>query len=85
MPALLSSAIYLILFHTTDLEEEGNEIMDHPYPMGALVAAFTFLLSFRYVFVSLTLLVLFGSFSYSYELGFLLQQVCLTSSYPLLC
>ena len=49
MPALLSSAIYLILFHTLDLEEDGNEIMDHPYPMGALVGAFTFLLSFRCV------------------------------------
>lgn len=47
MPALLSSAIYLVLFHASDLEEEGNEIMDHPYPMGALVGAFTFLLSFR--------------------------------------
>jgi hypothetical protein len=29
------------------LEEEGNEILEHPYPMGALVAAFTFLLAFR--------------------------------------
>jgi len=47
MPALLSSIIYLVLYRTLDLEVDGNEIMDHPYPMGALVAAFTFLLSFR--------------------------------------
>jgi nucleoid-associated protein YgaU len=46
-PALVSSIIYLILYYLLELEEEGNEILEHPYPMGALVAAFTFLLAFR--------------------------------------
>jgi hypothetical protein len=46
-PALLSSVIYVILYQLTDLEKEGEEVFAHPYPMGALVAAFTFLLAFR--------------------------------------
>ncbi|CAB9506661.1 Bestrophin, RFP-TM, chloride channel [Seminavis robusta] len=47
MPGLVSSIIYVVLFHTTELNEDDGQIMDHPYPMGALIAAFTFLLSFR--------------------------------------
>ena len=47
IPALLSSGIYIALYHTLDLEEDNAQIMDHPYPMGALIAAFTYLLSFR--------------------------------------
>jgi hypothetical protein len=38
MPALLSSTVYLILYHTAGLQEPGNEVLDHPYPMGALIA-----------------------------------------------
>lgn len=45
-PALLSSAVYLILFYTTNLHVEAN-IFDHPYPMAALIVAFTFLLTFK--------------------------------------
>jgi hypothetical protein len=47
MPALFSSIIYIILFEFIKLNEDGNEIFGHPYPMGALVSAFTFLLAFR--------------------------------------
>ncbi|KAL7562991.1 hypothetical protein ACA910_018628 [Epithemia clementina (nom. ined.)] len=46
-PALISTAIYAILLYTTDLEEDEDQIFDHPYPMGALIAALTFLLAFR--------------------------------------
>lgn len=31
----------------TDLEDADDQIFDHPYPMGALIAALTFLLAFR--------------------------------------
>lgn len=44
-PALLSSVIYALLAQFTNIEE--GEIFDHPYPMGALVSAFSFLLVFR--------------------------------------
>jgi predicted membrane chloride channel (bestrophin family) len=44
-PSLLSTAMYFILLYTTDLE--NNRILGHPYAMGALLAALTFLLSFR--------------------------------------
>jgi predicted membrane chloride channel (bestrophin family) len=44
-PSLLSTAIYFVLLYTTDLE--NNKILGHPYAMGALLAALTFLLSFR--------------------------------------
>jgi predicted membrane chloride channel (bestrophin family) len=47
VPAIVSSIVYILLFEFTDLEEEGEEIFSHPYPVGALVAAFTFLLAFR--------------------------------------
>ena len=44
-PALLSSAIYILLVKFSNIEED--EIFDHPYPIGALVSAFSFLLVFR--------------------------------------
>ena len=47
LPSLISSAIYLALDHTVDLQEEGNVLFLHPYPMGALISALTFLLAFR--------------------------------------
>jgi len=47
-PALLSTFIYLILYHTTDLTY--NQIMPHPYPIGALMVAFSFLLTFKMSF-----------------------------------
>lgn len=51
LPALISSCVYVALYHVLDLHEEKEfgevGIMDHPYPMGALIAAFTYLLSFR--------------------------------------
>ena len=46
-PASLSSLIYMLLYYVTDLEEDDAQIFDHPYPMGALIAALTFLLAFR--------------------------------------
>jgi predicted membrane chloride channel (bestrophin family) len=46
-PACLSSFIYVILFETTDLDSDEEQIFDHPYPMGALISALTFLLAFR--------------------------------------
>lgn len=45
LPAIISSMVYLLLFEYTDVEDE--EIFEHPYPMGALVSAFSFLLVFR--------------------------------------
>lgn len=47
-PAALSTIIYVILFHTTDLTY--NAILGHPYPIGALIAAFSFLLTFKMSF-----------------------------------
>ena len=47
LPSLISSVIYIILYYTVDLQEEGNELFLHPYPMGALISALTFLLAFR--------------------------------------
>lgn len=47
-PALLSTLIYLILYHTTDLKSEP--ILLHPYPIGALMVAFSFLLTFKMSF-----------------------------------
>jgi hypothetical protein len=44
-PALLSSIIYILLYSFSDLNED--QIFDHPYPMAALVTAFSFLLVFR--------------------------------------
>lgn len=44
-PALLSTFIYILMWHVTDLET--NPIFDHPYPMGALMVAFSFLLTFK--------------------------------------
>lgn len=44
-PAVLSSMIYLVLFRFTNLNDDV--LMDNPYPIGALVTAFSFLLIFR--------------------------------------
>ena len=44
-PALLSSVIYILLAEFSNIDED--EIFDHPYPIGALVSAFSFLLVFR--------------------------------------
>ena len=52
-PAVLSSVVYLICFHYTDLKAEadgGTPVFDHPYPMGALILAFSFLLTFKMSF-----------------------------------
>lgn len=47
-PALLSSIIFVILFQFTDISQLSEDpILFHPYPMGALIAAFSFLLVFR--------------------------------------
>jgi predicted membrane chloride channel (bestrophin family) len=46
-PCLLSSSIYVILFNMVNLQGVDNEIFLHPYPMGALISALTFLLAFR--------------------------------------
>ena len=39
--------VYILLYQTLDLEDDDNQIADHPYPFGALIAALTFLLAFR--------------------------------------
>jgi len=44
-PAVLSSILYVLLFRYTHATE--NDFLDNPYPMGALVTAFSFLLIFR--------------------------------------
>ncbi len=44
-PALLSSIIYIALFQYTKINE--LDLLDHPYPIGSLVTAFSFLLIFR--------------------------------------
>ena len=46
-PAILSSIIYIILYYFSPLGHNEIRILLHPYPMGALIAALTFLLSFR--------------------------------------
>lgn len=43
----MSSAIYFALFYTVDLSSVRHRIILHPYPMGALISALTFLLAFR--------------------------------------
>ncbi|GKY97579.1 hypothetical protein MPSEU_000716400 [Mayamaea pseudoterrestris] len=48
VPALGSSVIYLLLFELTN--EENELLFLHPYPIGALIAALTFLLSYRATF-----------------------------------
>ena len=47
-PTLISTIIYITLVFTIgDMELEDEIIFIHPYPMQALVTAFTFLLVFR--------------------------------------
>jgi hypothetical protein len=50
LPAFTSSGIYLLLFYMTDLSLPEYRALVHPYPMGALISALTFLLSFRATF-----------------------------------
>ena len=46
LPALISTAIYFGIVFLTQSEDD-EELFIHPYPMQALVTAFTFLLVFR--------------------------------------
>jgi predicted membrane chloride channel (bestrophin family) len=46
-PAAVSSTIYLVLYGTVDQTVWHKPLFVHPYPITALVAAFTFLLVFR--------------------------------------
>jgi len=46
-PALISSALFLILYFYADIYQNRFVLMYHPYPMTALIAALTFLLAFR--------------------------------------
>jgi predicted membrane chloride channel (bestrophin family) len=48
-PALLSTAIYVILWHFY-VKNQQQDILEHPYPMGALLVAFSFLLTFKMSF-----------------------------------
>jgi predicted membrane chloride channel (bestrophin family) len=47
-PALLSTAIYFILWHT--YWESDTDVLGNPYPMGTLMVAFSFLLTFKMSF-----------------------------------
>jgi predicted membrane chloride channel (bestrophin family) len=47
-PALLSTAIYVIMLHT--YWESDTDILGNPYPMGTLMVAFSFLLTFKMSF-----------------------------------
>jgi len=46
-PAFISSALFLILYFFADIYGERWSVLIHPYPVTALIAALTFLLSFR--------------------------------------
>ena len=46
-PSLVSSLLFIAYTYLTDLDEEDERILDHPYAMGALISALTFLLAFR--------------------------------------
>jgi predicted membrane chloride channel (bestrophin family) len=48
VPAIISTIIYALLFETTGKEDEI--LFLHPYPIIALIAALTFLLSYRATF-----------------------------------
>ena len=50
LPAVISTIMYFVMAHTArkfGTEEDLFEVFVHPYPMNALVTAFTFLLVFR--------------------------------------
>lgn len=48
IPALMSSFVYLVLVQYVDIHVNGDRnLLQHPYAMGALIAALTFLLGFR--------------------------------------
>jgi hypothetical protein len=46
-PAFISAVIYAVLFFTVPIDIWQEPLFTHPYPMTALVTAFTFLLVFR--------------------------------------
>lgn len=46
-PCIVSSVIYIVLFPNVNLQEGDDVLFLHPYPMGALISALTFLLAFR--------------------------------------
>lgn len=47
-PALLSSVVFGFLYYFVDIHSSSDvQLLQHPYPMTALISAFTFLLSFR--------------------------------------
>ena len=43
----MSSVIYILLLSFTNVADDDVRVLTHPYPMGALIAALTFLLAFR--------------------------------------
>lgn len=48
IPTLMSSFVYLIIVQYVDIHVNGDRtLLKHPYAMGALIAALTFLLGFR--------------------------------------
>jgi predicted membrane chloride channel (bestrophin family) len=46
-PSILSCGIYLLLYFFKDIESNEEDVIDHPYAIGAFIAALTFLLAFR--------------------------------------
>jgi hypothetical protein len=48
-PALLSTAVYVAFYHVFPgiHEVDENRIFDHPYPLAALISAFSFMLTFK--------------------------------------
>jgi predicted membrane chloride channel (bestrophin family) len=45
-PAIFSNGIFLVLYNHSNVPD-NFELLSHPYPMGALISALTFLLAFR--------------------------------------
>ena len=47
-PALFSTAVYVAFnFAVPGLFEDSFELFDHPYPLAALISAFSFMLTFK--------------------------------------
>lgn len=46
-PSILSSIVFVILWNFSDIAEEDAQLFFHPYPIGALIGCFTFMLAFR--------------------------------------
>jgi predicted membrane chloride channel (bestrophin family) len=47
IPCLVSSIVYLVLSEVINLHDVDKVLLLHPYPLGALISALTFLLAFR--------------------------------------